>query len=87
MLVVKYGVEGGGWRTRPIWGSHGCSLWKGIMAGWEAFSTTNQFDMGKGDKVWSWQDKWCGDRLLKEVFPLLFECSRDRDEYINSLYA
>ena len=87
MLVVKYGVEGGGWRTRPIWGSHGCSLWKGIMAGWVAFSTYIQFDVGKGDKVWSWQDKWCGDRLLTEVFPLLFECSRDRDEYINSLYA
>jgi hypothetical protein len=30
VLVVKYGVEGGGWRTKPIRRSHGCSLWKGI---------------------------------------------------------
>ncbi len=33
VLVVKYGVVGGGWRTKSIRGSHGCSLWKGIMAG------------------------------------------------------
>jgi hypothetical protein len=54
VLVVKYGVEGGRWRTRLIRGSHGYSLWKGIMAGWVAFSTYIQFDVGKGDKVRFW---------------------------------
>ena len=39
VVAVKYGIEGGGWRIKSIRGSHGCSLWKGIMAGWEEFST------------------------------------------------
>ena len=32
-------------------------------------------------------DKWCGDRPLKDEFPLLFECSRDREAFIDSLYT
>ena len=32
VLVAKYGVTGRGWYTRLVRGSHGCSLWKGIMA-------------------------------------------------------
>jgi hypothetical protein len=32
VVAVKYGIEGGGWRIKSIRGSHGCSLWKGIMA-------------------------------------------------------
>ena len=35
----------------------------------------------------SWHDRWCGDQSLEEVFPLLFECSRDCDAYIDSLYT
>jgi hypothetical protein len=37
VLVVKFGVELGGWRTNPIRGAHSCSLWKGILSGWEDY--------------------------------------------------
>ena len=37
VLAAKYGVTGGGWCTRPVRGSHGCSLWKWIMANWDVF--------------------------------------------------
>ena len=43
--------------------------------------------MSKGDTVQFWHDRWCGDRPLKEMFPLLFECSRDSDAYIDALYT
>jgi hypothetical protein len=33
VLVEKFGVELGGWRTKPIRGAYGCGLWKAIMAG------------------------------------------------------
>ena len=87
VLTAKYGVEGRGWGTRPIRGSHGCSLWKGIMAIWDIFQSYIFFEVGKGNKVQFWHDKWCGDRPLKDMFPLLYECSRDRDASIDSLYA
>ena len=87
VFVVKYGVEGGGWRTKPIRRSHSCSIWKGIMAGWDDFSTYINFDVGHGNRVRFWHDRWCGSRSLKEMFPLLYECSRDRDGLIDSLYT
>ena len=53
----------------------------------EAFYTYIHFDVSKGDTVQFWHDRWCGDRPLKEMFPLLFECSRDSDAYIDALYT
>ncbi len=70
MLVVKYGVEGRGWRTRPMKGTHGCSLWKGSIVGWDNFHSYILFDVGNW--VQFWHNKWSGDSPLKEMFPLLF---------------
>ena len=87
VLVAKYGVTGRGWCTRPIRGSHGCSLWKGIMAHWDLFQRYIGFEVGKGNKVRFWHDNWCGDGLLKDKFPILFECSREREASIDSMYS
>jgi hypothetical protein len=51
VLAAKYGVTGRGWCTRPVRGSHGCSLWKGIIANWDVFQSYFVFEVGKGDKV------------------------------------
>uniref|UniRef100_A0A2N9HB31 Reverse transcriptase domain-containing protein n=1 Tax=Fagus sylvatica TaxID=28930 RepID=A0A2N9HB31_FAGSY len=40
-----------------------------------------------GSRVRFWHDHWCGSRLLKDMFPLLFDCSRDRDALIDVLYT
>jgi hypothetical protein len=85
--VVKYGVERRGWHTRLMRVTHGCSLWKDTIVGWDNFHSYILFDVGKGNRVQFWHDKWCGDRPLKEMFPLLYECSRYRDASIDSLYA
>ena len=45
------------------------------------------FEVGKGDKVRFLHNKWCGDRSLKDDFPHLFECSRDREVFIDSLFS
>ena len=87
VLAAKYGVTGRGWCTRPIRGSHGCSLWKGIMAHWDLFQRYIGFEVGKGNKVRFWHDNWCGDGLLKDKFPILFECSREREASIDSVYS
>ena len=36
-----WGGRGGGWISKPIRGSHGCSLWKNFMTGEGSF-----FDVG-----------------------------------------
>jgi hypothetical protein len=67
VLAAKYGVEGRGWCTRPVRGTHGCSLWKEIMAGWDNFHSYIFFDVGTSNRVQFWHDKWCGDRPLKDM--------------------
>jgi hypothetical protein len=72
VLVAKYGSVWGGWRSGVISGSHGVGLWKFICMGWLNFRKFFKYDPGDGSKIRFWDDVWCGDRALKEVFPDLF---------------
>jgi hypothetical protein len=83
VLVTKYGMEWGGWITKWFRGTHRCRLWKSIMMGWDGFAKDIEFDVCMGNRVWFWHDRWCGDRPLKEVFPMLFECSLLRDATVD----
>jgi hypothetical protein len=57
------------------------------MAYWDIFQRYIGFEVGKGNRVRFWHDKWCGDGSLKDEFPLLFKCYRDREAFIDSLYS
>jgi hypothetical protein len=48
ILVAKYGVVWGGWRTREPSGSHGVGLWKYICRGWRLFQCHIRFDLCLG---------------------------------------
>ena len=87
VLVAKYGLEGGGWITKRSRGSHGCSLWKNIMMGWDAFAKHTRFDVGMGNRVLFWYDAWCNDRSLKDIYPVLFASSNCKDATIDSLFT
>jgi hypothetical protein len=85
VMAARYGVVGGGWCTRQVRGPHGCGLWKGIMLGWEHFSTYMSYTVGMGDRVHLWHDRWCGDMVLKEVFPTLFSCAIHKDALLSEV--
>ena len=46
VIEAKYGDGGGGWRTKPVTGTYGVSVWKSIRSGWMGFSKFLQFDVG-----------------------------------------
>lgn len=46
--------------------------WKAISNGIDAFKTLVRFKVGKGNKIWFWEDVWVGDSSLASHFPQLF---------------
>ena len=64
VLMVKYGQEDFGWRTKKAFGAFGVGVWKEILKEvgwcWEKMA----FKVGKGTKIRFWTDLWCGGTVL-----------------------
>uniref|UniRef100_A0A2N9EUT4 Uncharacterized protein n=1 Tax=Fagus sylvatica TaxID=28930 RepID=A0A2N9EUT4_FAGSY len=84
VIVAKYGCEWGGWLSGNPRGTHGCSLWKGILSGWANFHHQVKLVAGLGTRILFWHDHWCGDIPLKVRFPVLFSCSSSQSASVAS---
>ena len=43
------------------------------------------FEVGIGDRIRCWIDRWCGDCPLKDVFPDLYACASNHQATIDSI--
>jgi len=50
-----------------------------IRKGWREFSSHIKSEVGKGSKIRSWHDLWCGNQALKEAFPNLLNIAHVKD--------
>ncbi len=53
------------------------------MLGWDDFAQYVEFEVGLVSWARLWHDRWCGDCLLKEVFPELFTCASNYNATID----
>ena len=83
VVTLKFGEEWGGWTFKLVRGVHGCSLWKGICLGWEAFSKNTQLEIGVRNRVKFWHDRWCGDQPLQLTFLVLYKIATNREASID----
>ena len=82
VIKEKYISLGGGWSTQRVHGSYGMSLWKYISKGWDQFSKFLKFKVGDGSQTRFWSDEWCGGLPLKELFPDLYQITRDKEAFV-----
>jgi len=75
----NFGSLWGGWCSLEPVGAFGVGLWKNIRIGWETFSGFIRFEVGDGVRTKFWNDLWCGDMVMKEVFPVLFGIASAKD--------
>ena len=85
VIGAKYGNEWGGWCTKSMFVAYGVCLWKFIRSGWLNFSKFIRYDVGNSTRVKFWNDVWCRDRPLKEVFPNLYNISWSRDASVSEV--
>jgi hypothetical protein len=58
---------------------------EGIMLEWDEYFQNIEFVVGLGNRIRSWQDKWCGYMALMDRFPTLYACSTHREVTIASV--
>lgn len=80
VIAMKYGEEWGGWALKSIRGTHGCSLWRSIQAGWDNFLP---FVFFKDTWVRLWLDIWCENNSLKELHHDLYAYSVDMNTLVH----
>ena len=69
----------GGWSSKLGRGVHGYGLWRSIWKGWEVFSKNIQFEVGVGDRVKFWIDRWCRDLPLHLSFSVVYGIATNRE--------
>ena len=80
----KYVQDWGGWSSREVKSTDGCSLWRSIRTGWDIFMRHAQYMVGDGLKVWLWHDASCGRQLLKDLYSELYTIATNNDTLVVS---
>ena len=81
-----YGEEDGGWRSSEVSERYGVGLWKAIRKEWNYLNGRLAYQVGNGQRVRFWMDKWCGDEPLCESFPSLFTISSSKEAWVADVW-
>ncbi|KAK1295505.1 hypothetical protein QJS10_CPA16g01626 [Acorus calamus] len=62
-----------------------------ISRGWfalgEEFLSALRWQIGKGDRVLFWADRWCSDEPLKTAFPRVYRVANNRDSTVQQCWS
>ena len=66
-------------------GRYGVGLWKAIRKEWLFLNGRLAYQVGSGQRVRFWTDKWCGEPLC-ESFPSLFSISLFKNAWVSDVW-
>ena len=83
MLERKYNLPRHGWDIQdPPWNSS--AIWKGILSVKRLFMENIRYQIGSGERILFWKDRWVGERALCAQFLDLFRCAQDKEATVSS---
>ena len=83
VISQKYGEEDGRWHSCEVSERYGVRLWKAIRNEYNYLSGRLAYQVGNGQRVIFWTDKWCGDEPLCESLCSLFTLSSSKEAWVN----
>lgn len=72
LLKEKYGVEAGEFFPKKIKKPYGVSIWRGLYKVEELFRHLKKIEVGLGEGISFWKDRWCSDVPLGRLFPSFY---------------
>ncbi|KAG5616439.1 hypothetical protein H5410_016263 [Solanum commersonii] len=82
----KYGQEDF-WCTSEVNETYGVRVWRTIRNLWESLKNNSKIVVGKGDKTKLWLDDWCGNGILRDLFPILFSICTNTNSKIEEMWS
>lgn len=65
IIIEKYGIDNRGRYTVKLMRTHGCAVWRGIMATKFIIEQNTGYKVGTRWDVDFWHDRWCTDQPLR----------------------
>ena len=78
VLEMKYGLSRNGWDIQ-VATKNSSAVWKGITSVKNLYMANIKYQIGSGETICFWKDRWVGDRPLDAKFPNLFSCAVDKE--------
>ncbi|CAL5382198.1 unnamed protein product [Camellia sinensis] len=86
VIISKYGAEGGRWLPVKVLVGNESYVWSDILNVartnidlFQFFISNFKIEVGNGNRIEFWNDKWFMNLLLKEEFPRLFRLSVEKE--------
>nr|AAT40556.2 hypothetical protein SDM1_4t00019 [Solanum demissum] len=54
---------------------------------WESLKNNSKIVVGRGDKTKFWLDDWCGNGILRDLFPILFSICTNTNSKIEEIWS
>ena len=86
VIIEKYGTGRTTFEPKFPKLTYGTSVWRGICNSWPEFANGIEFQIGNGEMVRFWEDRWIGDKFM-DRFPLLYASSRSKNSWIKDVFV
>ncbi|XP_026438254.1 uncharacterized protein LOC113336795 [Papaver somniferum] len=86
IIFEKFGGIEEVWLPKDSKRTYGWGLWRGILNQSAFLKNGSKISIGRGNKTNFWDDVWCHEKTLRELFPKLWKISRKKEATVEDIY-